>query len=40
MFAEREEADKHALLMGKQWIDQKLAEQPVDQEIERPRPGF
>lgn len=24
--AAREDADKHALLMGKQWIDQKVAE--------------
>jgi hypothetical protein len=36
MFAEREEADKHALLMGKQWIDQKEADILTDQEIERP----
>jgi hypothetical protein len=36
MFAEREEADKHALLMGKQWIDQKEADILADREIDRP----
>ena len=36
MFAEREEADKHALLMGKLWIDQRVTQQLADEEIERP----
>jgi hypothetical protein len=36
MFAEREEADKHALLMGKLWVDQKVTKQLADEEIERP----
>ena len=36
MFAEREEADKRALLMGKRWIDQKVAGILADRKIERP----
>ena len=36
MFAEREEADKRAWLMGKQWIDQKEAGILADRHIERP----
>jgi hypothetical protein len=36
MFAEREEADKRALLMGKQWIDQKISGMLADRHIERP----
>lgn len=36
MFAEREEADTRALLMGKLWIDQKEAGILADRHIERP----
>jgi hypothetical protein len=35
-FAEREEADEQAFLMGKEWIEEKKAGKISDRDVERP----